>query len=171
VRICGAHVFLFIAEGAIMNRFQKYLPIGAIVIGLSGCASAAQGDQATESRKEPAKGWMQGHRDGQFRERMAKRQAELHDKLNLTASQEPAWQAFVAAITPTETGRRPDRAEWENLSAPERMEKMLDKMKQRETQMAARLSAMKAFYATLTPEQQKIFNDNVGKGHGHRHGR
>jgi Spy/CpxP family protein refolding chaperone len=166
--MCAAHV-LFIAEGVIMNRFWKSLLIGTTVIGLAGGALAAQGDKATDG--QPAKGRMHGHHDGQFKERMAKRQAELHDKLQLTAGQEPAWNTFIAAITPTETAKRPDRVEWEKLSAPERMEKMLGKMKQRETQMTARLSAMKTFYAVLTPEQQKIFNDNVGNGRRHRHGR
>jgi periplasmic protein CpxP/Spy len=153
-----------------MKRFQKCLLIGAIVIGAAGSA-AAQSDKAPDSQNEPAQGRMQERHDGQIRESMAKRAAELHDKLKLTASQEPAWKSFIAAMTPVQTGKRPDRAELDKLSAPERMEKMLDMMKEEEKHMAARLSATKAFYATLTPEQQKIFNDNVGKRHEHRPGR
>lgn len=152
-----------------MKRFQKCLLIGAIVIGAAASA-AAQSDKAPDSQNQP-EGQMQEHRDGQIRERMAKRAAELHDKLKLTASQEPAWKTFIAAMTPAQTGKRPDRAQWEKLSVPERMEKRLDMVKEEEKQMAARLSATKAFYATLTPEQQKIFNDNVGKGREHQHGR
>jgi protein CpxP len=66
--------------------------------------------------------------------------------------------------------KRPDRAEWEKLSAPERMEKQLALMKEREARMADRLAATKAFYAQLTPEQQKIFNENfmTGRRHGKR---
>jgi hypothetical protein len=60
------------------------------------------------------------------------------------------------------------------MSAPERMERMMTMMKEREGHMATHLAAMKTFYATLSPLQQQIFNDNVGRGmrsHRHGHGR
>jgi Spy/CpxP family protein refolding chaperone len=155
-----------------MNSFKKSLLIGATVIGLGSVAFAAQGDPAPAKGTERSGGWMHKHDDAKFKERMAKRQAALHDKLKLTANQEPAWQTFIAAVTPGERGKRPDRAEWDKLSAPERMERMLAKSKERQDRMASRLAATKTFYAVLSPEQQKIFNDNVGKGrhHGHHRG-
>ena len=109
---------------------------------------------------------------GDFKERIARRQAALHDKLKLTGNQEAAWKTYIAAATPPAPPARPDRAQWEKMSAPERMEKMMTMMKEREGPMAAHLAAMKTFYATLSPLQQQIFNDNVGGGMGgHRHGR
>ena len=92
----------------------------------------------------------------------------------LTGTQEAAWKTYIAAATPPAPPARPDRAQWEKLSAPERMEKMMTMMKEREGHMATHLAAMKTFYATLSPLQQQIFNDNVGggmRGHGHGHGR
>lgn len=126
----------------------------------------------------PDRGAMQGmhqeHKGGDFKERIARRQAVLHDKLKLTGTQEAAWKTYIAAATPPAPPARPDRAQWEKLSAPERMEKMMTMMKAREGHMATHLAAMKTFYATLSPLQQQIFNDNVGggmRGHGHGHGR
>ena len=120
-------------------------------------------------------GMHQGRDGGDFKERIARRQAALHDKLKLSASQEAAWKTYISAATPPAPPARPDRAQWEKMSAPERMEKMIGMMKEREGQMETLLAAMKTFYATLSPLQQQIFNDNVGRGMGgmggHRHGR
>jgi protein CpxP len=161
-----------------MNGLRRTLLIGAVVIGMGGAAYAAQGDKAPDGQQGTSQGWKHGHGKfdpAKFKERMAKRQKELHDKLKLTAAQEPAWTTFIAAMAPpADMGKRPDRAEWAKLSAPERMEKRLGMMKQHEARMADRLQAMKTFYAQLTPEQQKVFNDNVGRRghHGHHgHGR
>lgn len=105
-----------------------------------------------------------------MKERMAKRQAELHDKLKLNAAQEAAWQTYVSKMQPPSMPQRTDRAEFERLSAPERMERALAHMKEHEQLMESRLAATREFYARLTPEQQKIFNDETAHGWGHRHG-
>lgn len=154
-----------------MNRFKETLLVGIVAIGFGGAVFAAQGDQAPDASKGPRKEMRHKHDPAKFKEHMAKRQAELHDKLKLTPAQEPAWKTFAASMTPPERGKRPDRAEWDKLTAPERMEKMLANMKEHEAKMAARLAAMKTFYAVLTPEQQKVFNDNVGKSPRHHRGR
>lgn len=125
-------------------------------------------------------GMHHGRDGGDFKQRIARRQAALHDKLKLTGSQEEAWNTYISATTPSARPARPDRAQWEKMSAPERMERMMTMMKEREGRMATHLAAMKTFYATLSPLQQQIFNDNVGggmrghrggHGHGHGHGR
>lgn len=91
---------------------------------------------------------------------MEKHQAQLHAKLKLTEAQEPAWKTFVAASTPTAMPMRPDRKEMDKLTSPERMEKMLERSKEHQAKMQEHLSALKTFYAVLTPEQQKIFDDS-----------
>ena len=40
---------------------------------------------------------------------------------------------------------------------------MLAQMKQHETSMDERLGAVKTFYAVLTPEQQKVFDDQFAR--------
>ena len=101
-----------------------------------------------------------------------KRKNELHDKLKLNANQEPAWQAYISKVTPLMPTNRQDPAEMQKLSAPERMEKMLGFMKEGENRLATATAATKEFYAVLTPEQQKIFNEEFpARGHGrHRRG-
>lgn len=104
-----------------------------------------------------------------MKERMAKREAELRDKLKLTAAQEPAWKTFTEKMKPGNPPARPDRAEMEKLTAPERMEKALAMMKEREKRMTERVAAVKEFYVVLTPEQQKVFDAEFAKRpHHHR---
>lgn len=161
-----------------MNRFHKCLLVGATALGLGSSAliahaQTAAGQQSSTSERASAGGhkWHGGEKSPeQMKEMMAKRQAALHDKLKLNANQESAWNLFTASITPTHMGKRPDRAEWQNLSAPERMEKRLALMKEREAHMTSRLAATKTFYATLTAEQQKVFNENFMKGRRHGKG-
>lgn len=63
-----------------------------------------------------------------------------------------------------------DRAAMDKLSAPERMGTHLQMMKDNEARMSTQLAALKTFYATLTPEQQLVFNKQTMHGnwhHGH----
>ena len=159
-----------------MNKFRKTLLIGATVLGLGSTAFITHAQPTPGER--PDRAAMGGHHKWhggakspeQMKEKIAKHQAELRGKLQLNASQESAWNLYVTAITPAVPGQRPDRAGWENLSAPERMERQLAMMKEREARMTSRLAATKTFYATLTPEQQKIFDENVMSGHRHGKG-
>lgn len=107
---------------------------------------------------------------------MAKRQAEIHDKLKLSSAQESTWKAFIEAVTPTSLPTPPDRQGWEGLNAPARLEKMLERMKEHQVKLQAHLSALKSLYAVLNPEQQKIMDESLHKimherMHGRMHGR
>ncbi len=97
---------------------------------------------------------------------MAKHLAEMHDKLKLSAAQEPAWKTFTDAITPGAMPAHPDRAAMEKMTAPERMEKMLALSKERQVKMESHLAALKTFYAQLTAEQKKIVDASQGRMHG-----
>ena len=98
-----------------------------------------------------------------FAERIEKRQAELHDKLKLTSEQETAWKSFHEKMKPAVARNRPDPSELSALHAPERLERMLALMKENESRMADRVATVKEFYAVLTPEQQKLFDDQFSK--------
>ena len=101
---------------------------------------------------------------------MAKRMGELKAKLRITASQEGAWTTFTTAMQPAaRTWERPSpeqraeqRAEYAKMTTPERIDKMRAMRTQRMTDMTAamdkRADATKAFYAALSPEQQKTFD-------------
>ncbi|MBS1170930.1 MAG: hypothetical protein H6R01_1848 [Burkholderiaceae bacterium] len=130
-------------------------PMGDDMCGPSG---PQQGKMRAE-RVDPAK------RAETMKAWMAKRHAALHDKLKLNAEQETAWKAFVAGATPPAVPMRMQRDEMMKLSAPERAEKMLAFMKERQAHMETRLAALKKFYAVLTPEQQKVFDAEIGAHH------
>ncbi len=152
-----------------MKQLHASLLSGFIAAAALSTAAFAAAPNAEP--KGPDHGAMQGmhqqHQGANHQERIARRQAVLHDKLKLTGNQEAAWKTYIAAATPPAPSARPERGEWEKMSAPERMEKMMTMMKAREGHMATHLAAMKTFYATLSPLQQQIFNDNVGAGMRH----
>jgi protein CpxP len=153
-----------------MTQFRKHLLIGLTAFGLAAGAFSAYAGQPGAENQSGA-GPMSRHHEWtpeEMQARFAKRQAELHDKLKLTPAQEPAWNAFVERMKPGARPARPDRAEMEKLTAPERMERMLGMMREAEKRMADRLAAVKEFYPVLTPEQQKVFNDQFGPGRHHR---
>ncbi len=95
------------------------------------------------------------------REGKEKRLEILKADLKLSPDQEAAWIDWVGKIK----GDRKDWKEkretvesWANLPAPERMEKMLAFSKARIAKQEARLTATKAFYATLSAEQRLILD-------------
>ena len=149
-----------------MKTLKKKLYIGltAVTFAIAGSVFAQSAPPSP-----PAPDAHAGHHDApgdkakwadKMKERMAKHQAELHDKLKITAAQEPAWKTFTDSMTPGAMPARPDHQSMEKMTTPERLEKGLDRAKEHLAQMQTRLSALKTFYAVLTPEQQKIFDDS-----------
>ena len=65
--------------------------------------------------------------------------------------------------------QRPDPAEMAKLTTPQRMEKMQAMKTERDAQMTKRLEAVKASYATLNPEQQKVFAAETMNHHHEGH--
>ena len=98
-----------------------------------------------------------------MQEHMGQRAADIKAKLKLSAEQEGAWAAYIAAMKPPANIQRPDRAEIDKLTTPERLDKMRELRKQRDAEMDKREAATRTFYATLTPEQKKIFDANTGR--------
>lgn len=167
-----------------MTSFFKPLLIAAMLAG-AGLATSAHamgghhggGPMGQHQRMDPAR----------MQQMMAQRQAELKAKLKITASQEAAWNAYVASMQPPAgmaqrmdpQARTKMREEMAALTTPQRIDRMNAMKAERDTLMARRLEATKAFYATLTPEQQGVFDSNAmmgkrqGRGegqHGPRHG-
>ena len=164
-----------------MNTIRKNIVIALTAFGL---AAGAAGVQA--QTQAPAEG-RHGHaltveqrqaKMAEFKakraEKRAERQAKLRDALKLTPAQQPAWDAFVASMTPAQTAdraARPDRAQLASLSAPQRLQMRIERQKQRTARMEARLSALNSFYSVLTPEQRKVFDEQAKQRRGGRHHR
>jgi periplasmic protein CpxP/Spy len=155
------------------NTITKAIMVALLGLGTAGATLAA--DPVTAGRhghamsQEERAAKMEEHK-AKFAEMVAKHQAALHDKLKLTAAQEPAWQTFVAAVTPT-LPTLPDHAATSTMTTPERLDQHLAMAKQHLAKMETRVAATKVFYAQLTPEQQKTFDAEAARMHHHMAGR
>lgn len=95
---------------------------------------------------------------------MAERRAQrLRDLLQLRPEQEPALRAFLEASRPTgdRMGRglqRPDRDQARPLTTPEHLDRMRERLAERQAAFERRAAATKRFYAQLSPSQQKAFD-------------
>lgn len=158
---------------------RTQLVTAALCAALAGGAMA-QTPPAAAPAGPAAAPRMQMHGDGQGYGRMdpAKRQewankrlAELKQKLQITPAQEGAWNAFAAAHQPPATPMmRPDREAMARLTTPERIDQMRALRAQRNAEMDRRMEATKSFYAALTPDQRKQFDEQTTP-HAHRGGR
>ena len=127
---------------------------------------------------------MKQHRE----ERRAEHAKVMHDALNVRPDQEAAFQAMIASMdggpgehmhhgmghdgmagggdhrlraAPMRAGRRP----------PERLDRMEKRMAERTEAFQRHAQAVKAFYAVLSPEQQRTFDALMKiRGHGGGHG-
>lgn len=173
-----------------MNTLRKNVLIALAAVGFAGAAFA---QTAVQPAAQPAEG-RHGHavsveqraaqeaeRQAKRAERQAQRAARLRAELKLTAQQEPAFAAFLAAGKPAEQRLARDGAERARLAAlpaPQRLQQRIERQKQRTARMEARLAALNSFYAVLTPEQRQVFDSKAlrfggrhGGKHGHHHGR
>ena len=138
--------------------------------GMAGPASADHPAQAAQR--------MDSQREQRMQARQARQQkhlADLQRQLQLQPQQEAAWNRFAQAMQPpAQPPARPDRASWEKMSTPERIDRMQAWHAEREVQMKQRGDATKALYAALNAEQQKTFDAHtarfMGGMQGARHG-
>lgn len=135
----------------------------------------AQAQRADRPAAAPAE------RQAKMQQRRAERQNALKAALNITAEQEPAWNAFVARTEPlARAERRAERQDWAQLSTPERLDRMQARQAERAAAMTRQIDATRSFYSALTPEQQHRFDRHTqtnfqragmqGKQGKHRHG-
>ena len=90
--------------------------------------------------------------------------ASLHAALQLNAGQEAAWRAFAAASGPDPQQQARERSAQQmlpGLTSPQRVDLSLAAMEADLDSMRERGRALKAFYASLTPAQQKIFDSQT----------
>lgn len=112
------------------------------------------------------------HRQERMKAHLAQRAAQLKADLKLTPEQEGSWEAYVATMKPSGPPARPRREEMAKLSTPERLDKMREMRQQREAEFDKRDAATRSFYASLSPEQQQVFDARTARamhGEGRRH--
>ena len=152
-----------------MKSLRTSLITAGLLVGLSGLAWS----QTAPGPHGPGSDRMEKMHD-RMAQRHGQHLVELKSKLKLQSTQEPAWAAFEQAMQMPKDGMgHSDRAALEKMTTPER----LDQMQAHRTQMDARMQkhadATKTFYATLTPEQKKVFDTETARtmrnkgGEGH----
>lgn len=143
---------------AIIAGLMATTGLAAFAQGMGGPMPGGPGPMGDE----PGMHHMMGmhHRDpAKMQEHVAKRLEHLKAKLKITADQEGAWSTFSAAMQPkTQAMERPNWKEIQAMTTPERIDKMRALRSQHQAEMDKRADAIKAFYATLTPEQKKTFD-------------
>lgn len=138
-----------LAGGGILAATAHAMPFGG-----------PDGKPRCEARQE------QGQDFQSFRqERHAQQMGALKEKLKLSSGQEAAWNDFAAALKPDMHPAGVDRQAmhegFQNLNTVERLEKMQSLSEMRRARMAERIDVIKAFYAQLTAEQKKVFDDEM----------
>ena len=132
-----------------MNILNKKLLATAVVACLAMPAMSFAGEFC-----QYGKGGMMG---GPMMDREAEHK-KLHEMLKLTAAQDGPWKAYTDSMMPGKP-MMADKTDMDKLSTPERADKMLEFSKAHQQQMETHVAAMKTFYASLTPAQQKIYDD------------
>lgn len=121
----------------------------ALVGLLAGSAVLAASAYAVSADRAPCVAGQQQQGEARWEDRRAAHLAVLKEKLALTATQEPAWNAFVEATQRDSRHHGMERGSMheavEKLGTPERRDRM-------------QAMAVKAFYAELSAEQQRVFD-------------
>lgn len=163
-----------------MNRFHKKILAAGLLAGLGlGAIAQTAAPQAPAGQQfahHGEHGPMDPARMQEMRARMEQHRQERLEffkfKLKITPAQEGAWNAWTASMKPpAQAMARPDRAEFERLSTPERIERLRALRATRQAEMDQRMDATKVFYASLNADQQRVFDaESLRFLSGHRGG-
>lgn len=160
---------------------HKSLRLAALAASLAA-ALALQPAMAQDAKTIPPAGkapehctHMDGHGDPAVH--LQNKLDDLGQKLHLKDNQQAAWKQYRTQLTDAAAAHHKDmegmkdkRAEFKDLPAPERLQKMADRMHQHADQLDKLAKQTATFYKTLTPEQQTIFDlsqRDLHPKHGH----
>ena len=160
-----------------MKSIRTTLIATALMAGLTGLALAQNTTAPTDSTRVGRMEKMREHKA----ERHTQHLTELKSKLNLQATQEPAWNSFTQSMQHPARTAQPERASFEKMTTPERLDQMQAMKAQRDAHLQQRADATKAFYATLNADQKQVFDQETTRmmkhsgmhamkhsgGHGH----
>jgi len=145
-----------------MTTFHRIALSAALLITssihLTGLAQPANSPQGGRPMMGSAQ--MESHREARHQKHLN----ELKSALQLDSTQESAWHTFSAEMkAPVKRPVRPQAAEMEKMTTPERIDKMMAFKSERDAEMNKRITATKTFYASLNPAQQKVFDAHTHK--------
>lgn len=164
-------------------RHAGLLASAAFVVSAAGAAVAGEPVARTQGEVKVERkvivhraGGPDGHRGpmGPRHHDPEARAQHLRDTLQLRPDQEPALKAYLEATRPqivkverkVEEGAPPEKSKM--LTTPERLDRQAKMMADRQAAFQKRAAATRAFYAALSPSQQKAFDVLHARGPGHR---
>lgn len=142
----------------------------AAAVTMSGAAVAA--DQPDASHP----GWNRAAMQEMHAKR-ARRADDIALLLGLRPDQRPAFDRFLQSMAPPHGGpgdeQGPDRPKpsSEDMTTSARLDSMEAATDRRATMAKQKIAATRAFYTSLTPEQQRRFDALDRLRHDHMHGR
>lgn len=154
-----------------MKPITKVLASGLAALALAGAALAqGPGGPGHEGGRHAAR-----HGGNFDPSAMAERRlASLKEKLKITGGQESQWSAFAARVksdAETMKAQHAAHAQQSDLSAPDRMARHTEHMKQRIAAMEGTTAALRDLYAVLSTDQRAVADKHFAeRGHGRRHG-
>lgn len=150
-----------------MNAVRKSIATAVAAMALTA-GGVAVSTAVAAPRAEGSHWSAFGSHDAKSAERMAERQAAVHDRLGLSTAQEAAWKTFTDRLQATAPARS-ESAPVGNMTAPERADRMVAFLQTAQQRAATRAQAIKEFYSVLSPEQQKVFDSQFHGRHHDRH--
>jgi hypothetical protein len=141
--------------------------VAAGILG-AGSLAIAQPGQGRAGDCDGKMSMMGGHFDPAAR--ADKHLARFKAELKLTAAQEPLWQAFADKVK-AEAGKgfqaMRDNSQDLSLSAPDRMTKRTEIMKERVAAMESVNASFRPLYDALSPDQKRVADIHAAQmGHG-----
>ena len=165
-----------------MKRMNKILLATLAATGVAVAVSATAGPRYGGCQQGDGPMMQGGGKQGLMEQgrhdptRHQQRLEQMHQRLGITAEQEPAWQAFTTQMDAQRERMQAHhaqiRAQWdadEAVSMPERIQRRSEFMTERLAAMQEMSAALETLYAQLTPEQQAQL-DNAPFMMGGRHG-
>jgi hypothetical protein len=132
--------------------YRSRAPLAAtLALALASVTAHAQGYGAPSG----------GYQTNGYQAKGAQAIEALHQALRLSPAQETAWQLYrSAADVPDQAQQRRSAAAglFRTLDAPHRMDLVEAEMRQELADLQRQSQALKAFYAALNPDQQRLFD-------------
>lgn len=143
-------------------KLRHLLITTCLLTGFGAMAqTAANPDTAGAASETRPIGPMQKMRD-MMAKHHARHLEELKTSLKLKPEQDSAWTAFASSMKPHSPDTQ-ERIDMGKLTTPERIDKMKAMHAEHDAEMQKRGDATKAFYATLSDEQKKTFDQHTAK--------
>jgi periplasmic protein CpxP/Spy len=134
-----------------MTYFSQQIPALIFAAGLGAMTASTAFAQNTH-------GAMMHEGDQRHGKQMEQHHHQLHQRLKLTAEQQPAWQKLMDSEQPSRAAEAKP-ADHAKLTVPERAERRLARLKAELERQTNHLAALKTLYQVLTPEQKKVFEE------------